>query len=112
VDEAEVAIRGPAEACPFCSVALLVPAAIACARAGDTDRAQAYLASAEAVVGMLGPASSWNVAVTEAAAHVASAPGDMELAAELFARAHDGYRRAGQPLDAARCAPAAATPIP
>ena len=107
MDEAEVAIRGPAEACPFCSIALLVPAAIACAGGGDIARGQAYLSSAEAVVGMLGPMSSWNVAVTEAAAHVASARGDVELAADLLARAHDGYSRAGQRLDAARCAPVA-----
>lgn len=104
VDQAEVAVRGPAEACPFCGVTLLVPATIACARAGDLARAQAYLAAAEAVAGMLGPTSSWHVAVTEAAAHIAAAGGDIAFAVKLFARASGGYTRTGQLVDAARCA--------
>ncbi len=42
VREAEIAIRGPAETCPTCRIAFIVPATIAAARAGDVARAHRY----------------------------------------------------------------------
>jgi hypothetical protein len=42
VREAEAAIVGPAETCPTCRIAFVVPAAIAAARAGDVERARRY----------------------------------------------------------------------
>lgn len=42
VEEAEEAVRGPLATCPGCRITFAVPAAIACARAGDVERARAF----------------------------------------------------------------------
>jgi tetratricopeptide (TPR) repeat protein len=55
VDEAARSIRGPYETCPPCSINLTVPAAIACADAGDLDRAATYLAQSEQVAAAFYP---------------------------------------------------------
>lgn len=44
VEEADRDLRGPLETCPPCSINLSVPAAIACAAAGEVERAAGYLA--------------------------------------------------------------------
>jgi tetratricopeptide (TPR) repeat protein len=102
VERAE-ATMGENDRCSFCDVMFAVPAAIACADAGDLDRARSYLAMAEASADRWA-GSAWQAAVAEARAHLAEALGQeeefrrwIELAATLF-------RAAGQPLDAARCA--------
>ena len=56
VDEAARAVRGPFETCPPCSINLTVPAAIACADAGDLERAAAYLPGGEQVAAAFYPA--------------------------------------------------------
>ena len=55
--EAEAAIVGPAETCPTCRIAFVVPAAIAAAQAGDLDRAQRYAADAETAIEVDRPAA-------------------------------------------------------
>jgi hypothetical protein len=106
VDRAESSM-GINDACPFCSVMLAVPAAIACARSGDPDNARRHLAVAQESAN-LWEGTAWEAALTEARAHVAAADGDGR-AADLFAEAADQFARAGQPLDTARCRQQAVT---
>jgi DNA-binding SARP family transcriptional activator len=100
VDRAESSM-GVDDACPFCSVMLAVPAAIACARSGDVAHGRYHLAVAERSA-TLWEGTAWEAALTEARAHLAAAEGDLR-AAELFDEAADQFARAGQPLDTARC---------
>ena len=103
VDEAAQAVRGPLETCPPCSVNLTIPATIACAAAGDLDRANRHLAMAEAVVGVFYPNGGWRAALDEARAAIARASGDELAAARLLQQAAEGFGRWGQRLDADRC---------
>ena len=73
VDQAE-ATMGEADACPFCDVMLAVPAAIACADAGDLTAAQRHLAVAEASARRW-EGSAWEAGVREARAHLRPRPG-------------------------------------
>ena len=50
----------------------------------------------------------WDAAIEEVRGHLALADGDARPAAARFRAAADGFRRAGQPLDEARCAALAA----
>lgn len=103
VDEAARAVRGPFESCPPCSINLMVPAAIACADAGDLARAGAYLAGSEQVAGAFYPTGGWLAALDEARAHVALADGDVAGAGRLLTSAMDAFEHLGQRLDARRC---------
>ncbi len=100
VDRAE-STMGVNDACPFCSVMLAVPAAIACARSGDLARARHHLAIAEKSA-KLWEGTAWEAALTEARAHLAAANRDGR-AANLFDESADQFARAGHPLDTARC---------
>jgi hypothetical protein len=101
VDES-AAVIGIEDHCAFCSVMLAVPAAIACARAGDVEDARRYLELAERS-GRLWEGTSWAGATLEAQAHLALVEGDQARADQLRAEAAAHFRRAGQPLDAERC---------
>ena len=101
VDRAESTL-GIEDACPFCSVMLSVPAAIACADSGDVAHARDHLLIAERSA-KLWQGTAWEAGLEEARAHVALAEGDRSLAAHLFAAAVEQYERSGQPLDAERC---------
>jgi DNA-binding SARP family transcriptional activator/tetratricopeptide (TPR) repeat protein len=103
VDEAARAVRGPSETCPPCSINLTVPAAIACADAGDIERASAYLAAGEMVAAAFYPTGGWQAALDEARAHLALAQGDVATADRLLAAAADALEHLGQRLDADRC---------
>ena len=103
VDEAVRAVRGPFESCPPCSINLSVPAAIACADAGDVGRATAYLRRSEHVAGAFYPRGGWQAALDEVRAHLALAGGDVEAAGRLLAAAVDAFEHLGQRLDALRC---------
>jgi hypothetical protein len=92
---------GVNDACPFCSVMLAVPAAIACARSGDLAHARHHLAIAEQSAN-LWEGTAWEAALTEARAHLAAANREGG-AAELFEQAAHQFARAGHPLDTARC---------
>jgi DNA-binding SARP family transcriptional activator/tetratricopeptide (TPR) repeat protein len=101
VDRAESTL-GTDDNCPFCSIMLEVPAAIACADVGDLDHARRHLAVAERSA-KLWEGTSWQAAVLEARAHLATAEHDPEQAETLLRQAVEHFERAGQPLDAARC---------
>ena len=102
VERAEASM-GDAEVCPFCAVTFEVPATIACADAGDLEAAERHLAAA-ALSAAKWEGTAWQAAVSEAKAHLAAARGDADDAESLFAEAADLFGRAGQPIDAARCA--------
>ncbi len=104
VDEAVSGARGPMESCPPCSVTLSVPAAIACATAGEAERARAWLQSAETIVDIFWREASWTAALDEARGHVAAAEGDVDAANTAWGCAASAFAAWGQPLDAERCA--------
>jgi hypothetical protein len=101
VDRAESSL-GTEDLCAFCNIMLAVPAVIACADVGDIDRARHYLSVAERSL-HLWEGTSWQAAMLEASAHLATATGDAAGAASLWAEAAVVFEAAGQPLDAARC---------
>jgi tetratricopeptide (TPR) repeat protein len=103
VEEAESAFHGPAETCPACKIGLVVPAAIATARAGDLDRAARYAETAELLANVVLLQPAWYAAVDEVKGHLAGAAGDAEAALERFGKAAAGFRDSGQPLDEERC---------
>ncbi|MFP5317583.1 MAG: ATP-binding protein [Acidimicrobiia bacterium] len=103
VDEASRGIRGPIETCPPCSINLTVPAAIACAQAGDLQGAGAYLARAEGVAAAFYPQGGWPAALEEVRGHLALAGGDTEAGVGRLGAAAESFERLGQRLDAARC---------
>ncbi|HVE45502.1 MAG TPA: AAA family ATPase [Acidimicrobiales bacterium] len=103
VDEAARAVRGPFETCPPCSINLTVPAAIACAGAGDLPRATAYLGGAEQVAAAFYPHGGWQAALDEVRAHVELAKGDVEGAVRLLRAAVEAFEQFGQRLDEVRC---------
>jgi tetratricopeptide (TPR) repeat protein len=101
VDRAEGALADR-DLCPFCDVMLAVPAAIACSRAGDIERAHRYLRAAEGCVARW-EGTAWEAAVLEARGHLAWAEGDTRRATALFAHATELFEAAEQPRDAERC---------
>ena len=110
VEEAESAICGPAETCPGCRITLAVPAAIAAARAGDAARATRYGQAAQTLARVVMRLPGWDAAVEEVNGHLARAEADSGSAATHFRAAASGFRKSGQPLDAARCAALASRP--
>lgn len=104
VREAESAIQGPAETCPTCRIAFIVPATIAAARAADLDRAHRYARDCERALEVIALPPAWHAAVNEAQGWLARADGRPTDASERFRRAAEGFRTWGQPLDARRCA--------
>lgn len=104
IEEAAVGLHGPVEACPPCSVTFFLPAAAACAQAGDPERARGFLEMAEPMVmGVWGGTGGWGAALAEARATLARAQHDEDTARTAWAEAAEGYARAGQPIDAERC---------
>ena len=102
VDQAEATL-GQTDSCNFCVVMLAVPAAIACAEVGDLERARFYAERAEeSAKGW--PGTAWTAAANEARAAIARAEGDLTTAEQLLTTAAAGFRAAGQPTDADRCA--------
>jgi DNA-binding SARP family transcriptional activator len=88
--------------CQFCSIMLAVPAAIACARAGDLPAARRQLAIAERTA-IVWRGTAWEAGLDEAHAAVAMASGDLGAARARLRAAAKQFRRTGQPLDAERC---------
>ena len=102
--DAEDKVRGPLETCPGCRITLEVPAAIAAARAGQIERAEAHAAAAEYLARVVMQLPAWHAAVDEVHGHLARARGERpSVVAAHFVAAADRFRRAGHPLDAARC---------
>jgi tetratricopeptide (TPR) repeat protein len=104
VREAESAIQGPAETCPTCRIAFIVPATIAAARAGDLERAHAYARDCDRALEIVALPPAWNAAVEEARGWLERASGRPADARKRFRAAAVGFRTWGQPLDARRCA--------
>jgi tetratricopeptide (TPR) repeat protein len=103
VREAEIAIQGPAETCPTCRIAFLVPATIAAARGGDLARARRYAHDCAKALEIVALPPAWHAAVEEARGWVARAAGRPADRAH-FRTAAEGFRASGQPLDSQRCA--------
>lgn len=103
VHEAEISIQGPAETCPTCRIAFIVPATIAAARGGELARAHRYAGDCSTALEIVALPPAWHAAVEEARGWVAQAERDPEAARRYFAAAADGFRTWGQPLDAQRC---------
>jgi hypothetical protein len=101
VDRAEAAM-GVDDFCHFCSVMLSVPAAIACAKAGDVEHARHHLELAERSAS-LWEGTAWEGWVAEAKAHIAIATAEPDEARQLLSLAITRFDAAGQPLDATRC---------
>ena len=104
VREAEGAIRGPAETCPTCRIAFIVPATIAAARGGDLERAHRYARDCDRALEIVALPPAWHAAVDEARGWLMRADGRPADARERFLGAAAGFRTWGQPLDARRCA--------
>lgn len=101
VDQAEDVVA-EVDQCLFCDVILAVPAAIACARVGELDRARRHIAKAEHSASRW-TGTAWRAAVVEAQAHLARAEGDPEESRRLFGVAAGLFERAGHTRDVARC---------
>lgn len=93
VDEAARAVRGPAESCPPCSANLTVPAAIACADAGEVERAAGYPAGAERVAG----------GTRRGRVHLAPRPRRRRGRRSVAGDRRRRHRALGQGLDASHC---------
>lgn len=108
LEEAEDAVHGSMETCPGCRITLAVPAAIAAADAGDLDRAADYERTASDLTAILMRLPGWYAALDEVRGHRAVATGDVGQAHTHLSAAARAFAQAGQPLDAHRCADAAA----
>ncbi len=104
VYEAESAIQGPAETCPTCRIAFIVPATIAAARAADLERADRYARACDRALEIVALPPAWHAAVEEARGWLERANGRAAEARQRFQSAAESFRAWGQPLDAHRCA--------
>lgn len=103
VDEAEVAMVGPGEGCTGCHIPFAIPAAIACARAGDLDRARKHLEHAARLAQMFWRGGAWHAAVEEARGELAAKEGRAADARAHFAAAEQKFADISQRPDADRC---------
>ena len=101
VDHAEAAL-GVNDHCMFCAIMLAVPAAHACADAGDMAAAERHLRDAENSVG-LWEGTAWQASILEVKGHFAVVRGEDADAERLMRSAAELFEAAGQPLDAQRC---------
>jgi DNA-binding SARP family transcriptional activator len=108
VRAAEHAIRGPAETCPTCRIAFIVPATIAAARAGDLPLAHRYADDCARALDIVALPPAWHASVEEARGWLERAEGRPARAREHFRAAAAGFGTWEQPLDARRCAALAA----
>jgi tetratricopeptide (TPR) repeat protein len=109
VRDAETAIQGPAETCPTCRIAFIVPATIAAARGGDLERAHRYMHDCDQAIAIVKLPPAWHSSVEEARGWLRRAEGRPADAREHFASAAEGFATWGQPLDSQRCVELAGT---
>jgi ATP/maltotriose-dependent transcriptional regulator MalT len=100
---------GQMRSCEPCAMGYLTSAAVACAQAGDLDRARSFISEAERIAGMW-QGGFWSGAVWEARGILRQAEGADEQSRAMFREAAQEYTRAGNQSDAARCFEAAAGP--
>jgi DNA-binding SARP family transcriptional activator len=110
VDKAEDTM-GEEDQCPFCAIALAVPASIACAEVQDVEGARRHLAVAEESAARW-EGSAWDAAVLEARAHLVLAEGRPDEFEAMVEQAGRLFEASGHPLDAERCATARRTSAP
>jgi DNA-binding SARP family transcriptional activator len=111
VEEAEAAVRGPAETCPGCRITLAVPAAIAAAQARDPDRTTRWAKESATLASVVMRLPAWDAALEEVKGHQVQAGGNPVAAASRFRAAAERFAEAGQPLDQARCVALAASAL-
>jgi tetratricopeptide (TPR) repeat protein len=87
----------PRWVCPFCPTGYHVAAAMACAGAGELERARAFLERAEFGASRW-PGGPWPAAVAEARSALLLAEGNRRGAADALRRAAEGYAANGQLL--------------
>jgi tetratricopeptide (TPR) repeat protein len=87
----------PRWVCPFCPTGYHVAAAIACAGAGELERARAFIERAKFGASRW-PGGPWPAAVAEARSALLLAEGDRRGAADALRRAAEGYAANGQLL--------------
>jgi len=92
--------------CEPCSMGYLTSAATASARAGELDRARAFLSESERISGMWQD-GLWTGAVWEARGTLRDAEGERDQARAMFREAAQAFARAGKQSDATRCLDAA-----
>jgi DNA-binding SARP family transcriptional activator/tetratricopeptide (TPR) repeat protein len=102
VDEAEELVCGPLETCPGCRITLVVPAALALARAGELDRLVAYEESCRWLADVVMRLPAWYAALDEVRGQRCLAEGAGAEAERHLQQAVEGFRTAGQPYDIAR----------
>jgi DNA-binding SARP family transcriptional activator len=100
LDDAEAHLRGDL-VCAYCGHAFRVAAAIAAARSGQPDRAEAALSAAEATAA-LWQGGPWPSALEQARGELANARGNRTEALEHLRAAKDGFADVGWRLDADR----------
>jgi len=103
LEEASASVRGPLETCPGCRITFAVPAAIAAARAGQVALAEHHAAQSAYLAQVVMRLPAWHAAHAEVLGHIERARQADATAALHFQAAANGFRQAGQPLDAARC---------
>jgi DNA-binding SARP family transcriptional activator/tetratricopeptide (TPR) repeat protein len=113
MEDAAASVRGPLETCPGCRITFAVPAAIAAARAGELELAQQHEQQCAYLADVVMRLPAWHAAHEEVRGHIAAAGGaNADDATRRFAAAARGFRAAGQPIDAERCARLAAESSP
>ena len=105
VERADV-LLGVDDRCAFCSIMFLVPAAIACARVGESRTRRACWTRRGAARNCGRARPGWPRS-GRSRARIAEARGDEPAAHAHLVRAAEAFERAGQPLDAHRCRDAA-----
>lgn len=104
MEDASESVRGPLETCPGCRITFAVPAAIAAARAGEVELAQKHEAQCAYLADVVMRLPAWHAAHEEVLGHIEAArEAGSPAALRRFKAAAQGFRQAGQPLDAARC---------
>jgi hypothetical protein len=104
MQDAAASVRGPLETCPGCRITFAVPAAIAAARAGEVEQAEQHEKQCAYLADVVMRLPAWHAAHDEVRGHIAAAKGAAASeAAAHFTAAAMRFRRAGHPVDGARC---------
>ncbi|HWC26268.1 MAG TPA: BTAD domain-containing putative transcriptional regulator [Solirubrobacteraceae bacterium] len=101
LDDAEAQLRGEDLLCAYCGMAFRVAAAIAAARAGQSDRAARFLSAAQ-LTAALWRGGPWTAALDESRGELAWMRGERAAARALLRASTDGFVRERRRLDAER----------